>query len=205
MSVKTTINLLQPELLPERQLLTLQNVAVGWVLALIVVVGASFYLTWEEQSLASEKKQLTAEKRQLAQTMESLQAQLAKHKVSSNLLAKREQLKIIVTNKNALLAQLTNKDKTEVTGFAQAMTELANFHSRDISLQSATFNTSQISFTGIAKTPDAVPQWLSGFENSVLLSGQHFNHFQLVENDENYTEFSVSSDMSDGTAPLGDK
>ncbi|QOL26740.1 hypothetical protein LP316_05425 [Thalassotalea sp. LPB0316] len=204
MTVKNTINLLQPELLPKRHLLTLQNTAIAWLVVLVTTLSTGVFYSWQAQQLQAQSKQLTKEKRQLAQTMETLQAQIAKHKVSSNLLAKREQLKLVMTNKNALLAQLTDSQKTEVVGFAQAMTELANFHSRDISLERAVFNTNHISFSGLAKSPDAVPQWLSGFENSKLLSGQHFNHFQLAESDNRLTKFSVSSTVESAIGSAGE-
>ncbi len=204
MNVKTSINLLQSELLPERNFLTLQNIAIGWVLALIATVTLGVSLFWQEEQLANEQKTLNTEKRQIAKTMESLEAQLARHKVDSRLVAKRDQLKAIMTNKNALIAQLTDGKKTEVVGFAKAMTELANFHSRNISLERAVLNNQHISFSGVAKSPDAVPQWLSGFEKSSLLSGQHFNHFELIENDNNYTQFSVSSDVNAQPEKLGE-
>lgn len=55
MNVKTSINLLQPELLPERNFLTLQNIAIGWVLALIATVTLGVSLSWQEEQLANKK------------------------------------------------------------------------------------------------------------------------------------------------------
>lgn len=196
MSVKSSINLLQPELLPEKHLLTLPNVVGAWVLTALVMFGLSIYTGWQHQDAKAQKDSLTQQKRENAMKTETLQTQLDNHKVSPNLVAKREQLKSVLNNKSGLLSQLTNNNKAEVAGFAQAMTELAELHSNDISIQRALLANGQITFQGLAKTPDAVPAWLSGFEQSKLLSGKHFNHFVLSENEDKYTEFSVSSDVN---------
>ena len=52
-----------------------------------------------------------------------------------------------------------------------------------------------MSFAGFAKKPESVPQWLSGFEQSTLLSGKHFKHFKLEENENNITLFTISSTL----------
>ena len=50
-----------------------------------------------------------------------------------------------------------------------------------------------MTFTGLARTPQAVPKWLAGFKQSKLLSGKAFVHFKLSKNEQNITEFVVSS------------
>jgi len=99
-------------------------------------------------------------------------------------------------NKKALYKELTDPSRTFVTGFAAAMTELASLHHKDISLQTVNINTQDMTFSGLARVPEAVPAWLAGFENSTLLSGKSFIHFKLSENEDKITEFVVSSKVN---------
>jgi hypothetical protein len=50
-----------------------------------------------------------------------------------------------------------------------------------------------MTFTGLARNPQAVPAWLAGFQKSRLLSGKAFVQFKLNKNEQNVTEFVVSS------------
>ena len=78
------------------------------------------------------------------------------------------------------------------------MVELAELHDKNISLQRVSIGNGNMTFSGIARTPDAVPSWLSGFESSTFLSGQRFVNFSLTENEQKLTEFVVSSAKSKG-------
>ncbi|WP_085284422.1 PilN domain-containing protein [Colwellia chukchiensis] len=73
------------------------------------------------------------------------------------------------------------------------MAELAALHNKNISLEKVNIGPGSMTFSGIARTPDAVPNWLSGFESSTFLSGQRFLSFSLTENERKLTEFVVSS------------
>ena len=94
--------------------------------------------------------------------------------------------------------QLTDPTKTYSAGFSSAMAELAALHDKNISLQHVNIGHGNMTFSGIARTPDAVPNWLSGFESSTFLSGKRFINFSLIENEQKLTEFVVSSALSKG-------
>jgi hypothetical protein len=98
-----------------------------------------------------------------------------------------------MNHKQALHENLTNPNRTYVSGFAGAMDDLAKLHHQDIRLEVININNDNMTFSGVALTPEAVPAWLAGFENSVLLSGKSFSRFKLTENKQNITEFMVSS------------
>ncbi|MBL4900179.1 MAG: hypothetical protein JKX76_11165 [Colwellia sp.] len=123
----------------------------------------------------------------------SLTTQLTSRKVDSKLADKLATIKLLMSNKQALHGKLTNPNKTYVAGFATAMSELAQLHHQDIRLQTININNDNMTFSGLALTPEAVPAWLAGFENSLLLSGESFSHFKLSENEQHITEFMVSS------------
>jgi Tfp pilus assembly protein PilN len=109
-------------------------------------------------------------------------------------------LKIVLKNKSVLLNELTDRTHTSVAGFASSMTELSLMHHKDISLQHVNITYQDLTFSGVARTAEAVPAWLAKFETSNFLSGKSFINFSLNENDQKLTEFLVSSKSKTGGA-----
>jgi len=191
--IKYHINLLQAELLPETVLLTLGRVVILWGLILAMMIAWLVSSEYRHQSLRSQVTELQQKNSQYSDQFDGLKAQLSTRKVDHKLVEQLEIIKLLMTNKQALHAQLTNPNQTYVTGFATAMNELAQMHSKNIRLESIHLNPQEMTFTGLASSPEAVPTWLAGFENSLLLSGKNFEHFKLSENAQKVTQFVVSS------------
>jgi Tfp pilus assembly protein PilN len=192
---KYSINLLQPELLPEKVLLTLPRVALLWIAAFIVMLAWGVVTDFQHQSLQEKLNVLQKEKVKQDKLMKNLTAQLTSRKVDSELSDKLTKIKVLMSNKQALHEKLTNPNKTYSAGFATAMTELAQLHHKDIRLNTIHINNDNMTFSGLALAPEAVPAWLAGFQNSLLLSGKSFSHFKLSENEQRITEFMVSSKL----------
>lgn len=190
---KLTINLLQPELLPKKVLLTLPRVVLVWGFTLLIMLGWVLQTHYTQGTLQTQLTFLQQENSDYTNLQNSLTAQLSSRKVDRELSDKLETLQLIMKTKQALHTKLTNGSNTYVTGFAGAMGDLANSHHQDIRLMAININNDDMTFSGVALTPEAVPAWLAGFENSTLLSGKSFSHFKLSENEQHITEFMVSS------------
>jgi len=190
---KYYINLLQPELLPENVLLTLPRVVSLWVTVIVLMLIWGGYNNFTNEQLSAKLAVLKQEESRQNEQLNLLTNQLTNRQVSSQLTEKLETVKLLVENKQILHAKLTNSEQTYVAGFADAMKELSQLHRNDIRIQNIQINNEHMTFKGLALTPEAVPAWLSGFENSLLLSGKSFSHFKLSENEENIIEFMVSS------------
>jgi len=190
---KYSINLLQAELLPERVLLTLNRIAIVWAVVLFVMVGWAVATHYTQQSLKVKLAIIQQENNSHNKQIKALTKQLKARKVDPKLADKLATIKLLMNNKKALHAKLTNPNITYVAGFAAAMNELAQLHHADIRLEKININHENMTFSGLALSPEAVPAWLAGFENSLLLSGKSFSHFKLSENEQNITEFTVSS------------
>lgn len=191
---KHTINLLSADLLPEQPLVTLSRVVGVWVAVLVTMLAASSFTGYHVDNLHSENRLLEAKHEQLQVQSDSLREQITNRSTDPELETELAVLKLIMRNKQALYTQLTDKNRTYVSGFADSMTELANFHHKDISLTHVVIKPEHMQFSGLAKTPEAVPIWLSGFEQSKLLAGQQFKHLRMSENDDAITTFTISSD-----------
>lgn len=190
---KYQINLLQAELLPEKAALTLKRVVMLWLLVLVLMVAWAIASHYTQTLLTTKLAVVQQENSSRTKQLESLNNALNNRKVNSELAEQLETIKLLMINKRALHAQLTNPNQTYVAGFAAAMKELSDMHQKDIRLQAIHINNEQMTFSGLALSPEAVPTWLAGFEHSLLLSGKSFEHFKLSENEQNITEFVVSS------------
>lgn len=195
---KYSINLLQDELIPEQPLLTLGRVIALWVLVLVAMLIVVVTLQATENALADESKVLVDKKRAQDATLENLQIKLANHKPDPKLSAKLDTLQAIIANKKSIYSYLTNSDDSYINGFALAMSDLATIHSNNVSLTAIAISEDNVSFGGVARTAESVPEWLTSFEQSKVLSGKLFNHFQLSENEQKLIEFSVSSTAQKG-------
>lgn len=196
---KLRVNLLQPELLPEKVLLTLSRVVGVWCIVLFVMVAWAAQTHYMQSTLKKNQMQLKQTNAQYTDQLNALTAKLTARKVDVLLAEKLKNLKFLMSSRQALHGELTNSNKTYVLGFSSAMDDLAKLHHQDIRLESIDINNDNMTFSGLAYTPEAVPAWLAGFENSVLLSGKSFSHFKLSENEQGITEFTVSSKMKGGT------
>lgn len=193
MNNKLSINLLQPELLPKKDKVTLTRLALLAFFILALMALWAFYSVKNLEELNNQYNQSTVEEQKNKDTLSQLQAELGKKKQDPALLAKLSTLKSIMRNKQALHSKLTDPNKTYVAGFAQAMTELSKYHHKEISLSKVTIAQDEISFNGLAKNASAVPEWLAGFESSSFLSGKNFTYFKIFESEQKITTFEISS------------
>jgi len=193
MAIKTSINLLQSELFPEEKLLTMPKMVGLWLAVLVAMTTWALVTDYQYKNTVKQHKMLKKEKKRQSTLVANLEKQLANRKADTLLTDKLATLKLLLKHKHALHAKLTDSKLTFVSGFAMAMDELSAMHHKDIRLQSINIRNDDMYFTGLAKTPEAVPAWLDGFQQSRLLSGKSFVGFKLSKNDDNITEFIVSS------------
>lgn len=193
---KYSINLLQPELIPDKPFWSLKRVVLVWILALVLMIAWAYFSDYQLSQSEHKFQQLTSEQNSLNNKLMELEAKVETHKQSNKLKEKVNLLKLVLANKSQLHDQLTDKTNTQVSGFAQSMTELSENHNKGISLLLVKISHEDMAFKGITKSPELVPAWLTGFERSTFLSGKKFVNFTLQENEEEQLEFIVSSAKS---------
>ncbi|ALO36074.1 hypothetical protein CMT41_16070 [Colwellia sp. MT41] len=193
MTAKHSINLLQAELFPEQPLLSLSRMAGAWLGLLLMMVIWAVVTEINYSQSAAIYDDLLKEQQQQTQLANSLAKEVQNRQVSAALTQNLSTIKLVMQHKGALLAKLTDSNETFAGGFVMAMNDLSAMHHKDIRLQTISINATDMSFTGLARNPQAVPAWLAGFKQSRLLSGKAFVHFKLTQNEQNITEFVVSS------------
>jgi len=198
MTAKHSINLLQAELFPEAPLLSFTRVVAIWLglLSLMVIWSVATEINYRQSAKTYDA--LIQDKQQKTKLAQSLELQLQNRNVSPALTEKLNTIKLVMRHKGALLHKLTDSNETFAGGFVMAMNDLSAMHHKDIRLQTISINSADMSFTGLARNPQAVPAWLAGFKKSRLLSGKSFVQFKLAKNEDNITEFVVSSALKEG-------
>jgi hypothetical protein len=199
MAIKTSINLLQSELFPEKKLLTLPRMVGLWMIVLIVMITWAVFNDFQNKNIAKKHRHSQTENKRQSALVANLEQQLASRRADTELTDKLDTIKLLLQQKSALHTKLTNTQLTFVSGFAMAMDELSAMHHKDIRLQGINIRNDDMYFTGFAKSPEAVPAWLDGFQQSTLLSGKSFVGFKLSKNDDDITEFVVSSKVDKDT------
>jgi Tfp pilus assembly protein PilN len=198
MAGKYSINLLQAELLPKKVLVTLPRIVVLWLVTLVLMIAWAVMVNAQSQNLNGKNKILQTENKRQTAIKQELERELVNRRVDAVLEEKLATIKMLLLHKSALHSKLTDTNLTFVSGFAMAMEELSDLHHNDVRLQHIIISNDDMSFSGIAKSPESVPAWLSGFQHSTLLAGKAFIHFKLEKNDADMTEFTVSSSALTG-------
>jgi len=193
MAIKISINLLQSELFPEKKLLSLPRMVGLWIFALIVMTTWAVISDYQYKKIVKKHRHSQTETKRQSALVADLEKQIANRRADTELIDKLDTIKLLLQHKSALHTKLTNTQLTFVSGFAMAMDELSAMHHKDIRLQGINIRNDNMYFTGFAKSPEAVPAWLDGFQQSTLLSGKSFVGFKLSKNEDDMTEFVVSS------------
>lgn len=192
--IKSSINLLQAELKPKKQFITLNNFALIWLFVTATMVVVAGYTHWQSTSLTAKASKLQRQNQQLNSQLTTLKQRHANHKANNELVAELDTLKSLIKNKRYLHSHLTNTEDSYIAGFAAAMTEFSELHDANISLQHILINENQMTFAGLARNANAVPTWLTNFEKSKVLSGKTFQQLKMAEQEDGkLIEFSVSS------------
>jgi Tfp pilus assembly protein PilN len=195
---KYSINLLQADLQTVKALWTLKRVVALWGTTLVVMLGLIFIVQRQVSNLTAEFATAKSFNSQQKLQLKNLESDISNNHQDTELLAQLNTIKLVIANKQYLHQQLTDPTQTYSAGFSKVMEELAALHNNNISLQKVNIGHGNMTFSGLARSPDAVPNWLSGFESSTFLSGQRFINFSLTENEQKLTEFVVSSAQSKG-------
>jgi len=198
MATKQSVNLLQAELFPEKPLLTLTRIVSVWVGLLFLMLIWTIVTELNYSQSAAKYDGLLKEQQQKQKLAKQLESQLQNRQVSPKLKRDLDTIKLVMQHKDALLHKLTDSNETFAGGFVMAMNDLSAMHHKDIRLQTISIDAKNMSFTGLARTPQAVPAWLAGFKQSRLLSGKAFVQFKLAKNEQDITEFVVSSVAAGG-------
>jgi len=192
--MKQRINLYLSELRPVKDPLSLNNIALSWVMVLVVCLGYMGILMYVDKDLNQE---LTKVKRQLTQQtaqVNELQAALAVKQDKTFLSQQLNRLKKEYQHKKMMLEYISERNDENKISYADVMSDLAQFHHSDVWLTEFRFVNHEVELKGLTQSPSKLPYWFDGLKKSTFFSGKLFSVLEFKNIDENaQVEFRVAT------------
>ena len=204
--MKKRINLYLPELHPERQYLTLSQIALAWgcVLALLLLTGGVVQILLQQS--VHQQQALQQQMNELDVQTKTLNAQLQQRHPDAALERELQLRRQEVLSKQQLQTHLTQIGALQNQGFSAWLYDLAQARSPGIALQSFAIENDQLRLQGEAASNDAVPAWLSHFGEHPKLRNRTFSTLQVQRQKSGVLQFQLASkenatSAATGTAP----
>jgi len=199
------INFYSDVLKPQTQLLTLQNVVLGWTLAVVIMGSMAGWYSWQnyqqQQHLAAEKSRLESKKSELTRA----KAALAKHLPSQLKVELAGDLELRLSAKEAALQAIEMHDDSLKVGYADMLQQLSEAASGDISINRIRVTGKHLDLEGQARSPDSVPGWLQAFKDYPSLTERRFQLMSLGRDKQNIVTFKLLAERSSATSAQEDK
>lgn len=187
----SAINLYPAHLKPKVERFTLNNVALTLV-ALVVVFSASYgYFAWKNSQLNESLAVIKSQEQEFNQQLASLNQRLARHRPSPEKVHAVERLKEEIQSKQDSLAAVAKYDGQLQAGYSGVMQSLAQIGRNDISLSSIKMDNENLDIKGLARDPQAIPNWVNQFKSEINLVGRSFEKLRIARNEQNILTFEL--------------
>lgn len=187
------VNLYPDFLKPKKNLLTLKNVAISWGVAATLIFMSYGYVTWQSQGVEDEIAIVKSRGDIMKSELTRQQAKLRKHQPDTNKLAAKARLEREVKAKRDSLKAVGKYDDSQRTGYSGVMQSLAKLGSNNISLSEIRIDNTTLDLKGLARSPSAVPNWVSQFKNEISLVGRTFDDVKIGRNEDNIVTFELKT------------
>lgn len=187
------VNLYPDFLKPKKNLLTLKNVAISWGVAASFIFISYGYVTWQSRGVEDEIKIVKSRGDIMKSELQHQQAKLRKHQPDTNKLAAKARLEREVKAKRDSLKAVGKYDDSQRTGYSGVMQSLAKLGSNNISLSTIRIDDTTLDLKGLARSPSAVPNWVSQFKNEISLVGRTFDDVKIGRNEDNIVTFELKT------------
>lgn len=190
--MKRQINLYGAEFRPKRQWASLNQMALVWgcALLLILLVGAGY--GWQQQRVSRALAQRTAELDLRRSEAQRLDAELARHQADPRLQQQLTNRREELTTKQGLMRLLGSLTLQKSQGYAGVMADLSRIRSSNLSLQRIEINQGRINLSGFASHSQDVPAWVNRFKQTPSLAGKEFGELTLGRDKEGRLAFQLS-------------
>lgn len=187
------VNLYPDFLKPKKNLLTLRNVAISWGVAAALIFLSYGYVTWQSQGVEDEIAIVKSRGDIMKSELTRQQTKLRKHQPDTNKLAAKTRLEREVKAKRDSLKAVGKYDDSQRTGYSAVMQSLAKLGSNYISLSEIRIDNTTLDLKGLARSPSAVPNWVSQFKNEISLVGRTFDDVKIGRNEDNIVTFELKT------------
>lgn len=190
--MKNQINLYGAEFRPKLQWASLNQMALVWGVALLLILLAGAGYGWQQQQVSRALAQRNIELELKRSEAQRLDAELARHQADPRLQQQliNEQGKL--SDKQQLMRQLETLTLQKSQDYASVMADLSRIRSSNLSLQRIEINEQRINLSGFAERSQDVPAWVNRFKQTPSLAGKEFGELTLSRDKEGRLTFQLS-------------
>ena len=190
--MKRQINLYGAEFRPKRQWASLNQMALVWGFALLLILLTGGGYSWQQQQVSRALAQRSAELELKRSEAQRLDAELARHQADPRLQQQLVNMQDELTAKQGLMRQLGSLTLQKSQGYASVMADLSRIRSSNLSLQRIEINEGRINLSGFAGRSQDVPAWVNRFKQTPSLVGKEFGELTLSRDKEGRLTFQLS-------------
>ncbi|HAS62969.1 MAG TPA: MSHA biogenesis protein MshI [Vibrio sp.] len=187
----SAINLYPQHLQPKVERFTLNNVAIFSAILFGTFLTVYGYSTWQNTLLTQQLSVIKSQENEFNQQLSSLNQRLAKHRPSPEKVHAVARLKEEIRSKQDSLAAVSKYDGQQQVGYSGVMQSLAQLGRNDISLSSIQMDADNLDIKGMARDPQAIPNWVNQFKNEINLVGRSFEKLRIARNEQNVLTFEL--------------
>ncbi|WP_421316885.1 PilN domain-containing protein [Aeromonas veronii] len=190
--MKRQINLYGAEFRPKRQWASLNQMALVWGFALLLILLTGVGYSWQQQQVSRALAQRSAELELKRSEAQRLDAELARHQADPRLKQQLVNKQDELTAKQGLMRQLGSLTLQKSQGYASVMADLSRIRNSNLSLQRIEINEGRINLSGFAGRSQDVPAWVNRFKQTPSLVGKEFGELILGRDKEGRLTFQLS-------------
>ncbi|MEH8247537.1 MSHA biogenesis protein MshI [Aeromonas veronii] len=190
--MKRQINLYGAEFRPKRQWASLNQMALVWGFALLLILLTGVGYSWQQQQVSRALAQRSAELELKRSEAQRLDAELTRHQADPRLQQQLVNKQDELTAKQGLMRQLGNLTLQKSQGYASVMADLSRIRNSNLSLQRIEINEGRINLSGFAGRSQDVPAWVNRFKQTPSLVGKEFGELTLSRDKEGRLTFQLS-------------
>ncbi|HDX8361780.1 TPA: MSHA biogenesis protein MshI [Aeromonas veronii] len=190
--MKRQINLYGAEFRPKRQWASLNQMALVWGFALLLILLTGVGYSWQQQQVSRALAQRSAELELKRSEAQRLDAELARHQADPRLQQQLVNKQDELTAKQGLMRQLGSLTLQKSQGYASVMADLSRIRSSNLSLQRIEINEGRINLSGFAGRSQDVPAWVNRFKQTPSLVDKEFGELTLGRDKEGRLTFQLS-------------
>ncbi|MGR6757972.1 PilN domain-containing protein [Aeromonas veronii] len=190
--MKRQINLYGAEFRPKRQWASLNQMALIWGFALLLILLTGVGYSWQQQQVSRALAQRSAELELKRSEAQRLDAELARHQADPRLQQQLVNKQDELTAKQGLMRQLGSLTLQKSQGYASVMADLSRIRNSNLSLQRIEINEGRINLSGFAGRSQDVPAWVNRFKQTPSLVGKKFGELTLGRDKEGRLTFQLS-------------
>jgi Tfp pilus assembly protein PilN len=194
--MKQQVNFYTEEFKPKNELLSLDNMLVVWIIA-IVVIFALYNLEYKKNQISKKKLEMSDAREQHQQgQLNSLEATFSQRGDSFVLERTHQEMQLSLSQRNYVIAQLSQRADGMQKGIAGLMENLAMITVDGLWLTNISVNKGQLSVSGITNDSEKVPQLIQKLQNISSLKDKRFSRLEIktMEDNESLLTFTLQSE-----------